>query len=98
MKLQIGTLARSARIPRCLIEVCVARLHDAQRAQVQGRRRAPASASLAVRANLAAWTGNAGDATAARDQYAALLPPASGSPAPTTLTDRGNLASWTVQA
>ena len=30
--------------------------------------------TLAARANLARWTGEAGDAAAARDQFAALLP------------------------
>ena len=30
--------------------------------------------TLAARANLAYWTGKAGDAAGARDQYAALLP------------------------
>ena len=29
---------------------------------------------MATRANLARWTGEAGDPAAARDQYAALLP------------------------
>ena len=30
--------------------------------------------TLAARGNLARWTGEAGDAAGARDQYAALLP------------------------
>ena len=30
--------------------------------------------TLVIRANLARWTGEAGDAAGARDQYAALLP------------------------
>jgi hypothetical protein len=57
--------------------------------------------TLAARANLAYWTGEAGDAAAARDQYAALLPVrerVSGPEHPDTLTDRGNLARWTGQA
>ena len=57
--------------------------------------------TLAVRGNLARWTGQAGDAAAARDLYAALLPDlerVSGAEHPETLTARGNLARWTGQA
>ena len=42
--------------------------------------------TLTARRNLACWTGEAGDAAAARDQFAALLPSASGSSAPSTRT------------
>jgi hypothetical protein len=51
--------------------------------------------TLDVRADLAFWTGEAGDAGAARDQYAALLPVFErvlGPEHPETLTARGNLA------
>jgi Tetratricopeptide repeat len=54
--------------------------------------------TLAARANLAAWTGAAGDAAAARDLLAALLPVyerVSGPEHPGTLAARGNLARWT---
>jgi hypothetical protein len=54
--------------------------------------------TLAARANLARWTGNAGDAAGARDQYAALLPIRErvlGPEHPDTLIDRANLADWT---
>jgi hypothetical protein len=54
--------------------------------------------TLTVRADLASWTGAAGDAAGARDQYAALLPiiervlrPEH----PDTLTVRASLAYWT---
>ena len=40
--------------------------------------------TLTARANLARWTGEAGDAAGARDQYAALLPIRSGCWAPST--------------
>ena len=40
--------------------------------------------TLAARGSLARWTGEAGGAAAARDQYAALLPVMSGSLAPST--------------
>ena len=49
----------------------------------------------------ARWTGEAGDAVAARDQYAALLPIRErvlGPEHPETLTTRQNLAHWTEQA
>ena len=42
--------------------------------------------TLAARAHLADWTGVAGDAAGARDQFAALLPSASGCWAPSTRT------------
>ena len=42
--------------------------------------------TLAARASLAYWTGQAGDAAAARDQFAALLPWPSASSAPSTPT------------
>ena len=57
--------------------------------------------TLAVRANLAYWTGQAGDAAGARDQFAALLPirnRVQGSDHPETLAARHNLAYWTGQA
>ena len=57
--------------------------------------------TLTARANLAYWTGEAGDAAGARDQYAALLPVGErvlGPEHPDTLTTRGNLARWTGEA
>ena len=57
--------------------------------------------TLTVRANLAHWTGNAGDAAGARDQFATLLPVRErvlGAEHPHTLTDRANLAFWTGEA
>jgi hypothetical protein len=57
--------------------------------------------ALIARANLAGWTGEAGDAAGARDQLAALLPlreRVSGPEHPSTLTDRANLAYWTKKA
>ena len=57
--------------------------------------------TLTTRANLARWTGQAGDAAGARDQYAALLPIVErvfGPEHPDTLTDRANLARWTGEA
>ena len=57
--------------------------------------------TLAVRANLAFWTGAAGDPAAARDQFAALLPVCErvlGAEHPDTLAARANLARWTGQA
>jgi hypothetical protein len=57
--------------------------------------------ALAARANLAGWTGQAGDAPAARDLFAALLPVrerVSGSQRPSTLTTQANLAYWTGKA
>ena len=52
-------------------------------------------------ANLARWTGEAGDPAAARDQYAALLPVRDrvlGSEHPDTLNARETLATWTGEA
>ena len=49
-------------------------------------------------ANLAYWTGEAGDAAGARDQYAALLPVCervSGAEHRDTLAVRASLAHWT---
>ena len=57
--------------------------------------------TLTARANLARWTGQAGDPAAARDQYAALLPVRErvlGPEHPDTLTARANLAAWTGEA
>ena len=54
--------------------------------------------TLTDRANLARWTGRAGDPAAARNQYAALLPVVErvlGPEHPDTLTERANLAHWT---
>ncbi|HEX5144412.1 MAG TPA: tetratricopeptide repeat protein [Mycobacterium sp.] len=59
------------------------------------------SDTLTVRAELAYWTGKAGDAAAARDAYAALLPArvrVSGPEHPDTLAARDNLAYWTGSA
>ena len=57
--------------------------------------------TLTARANLARWTGEAGDAAGARDQFAALLPIAErvlGPEHPDTLTTRASLARWTGEA
>ena len=57
--------------------------------------------TLTARHNLAAWTGEAGDAAGARDQLAALLPIRErvlGPEHPGTLTARHNLAAWTGEA
>ena len=57
--------------------------------------------TLVARGNLAYWTGAAGDAAGARDQYAALLPIRErvlGAEHPATLTARANLARWTGAA
>ena len=57
--------------------------------------------TLTARAGTAYWTGMAGDATGARDQYAALLPIRErvlGPEDPDTLTTRHNLARWTGEA
>lgn len=57
--------------------------------------------SLAVRANLAYWAGRTGDAVAARDQFAALLPASErvlGTEHPDTLTTSSSLAHWTKRA
>jgi hypothetical protein len=57
--------------------------------------------TLADRGNLASWTGEAGDAAGARDQFAALLPireRVSGSEHPDTRATRNNLAYWAEKA
>ena len=57
--------------------------------------------ALAARSELAYSTGQAGDAAAARDQFAALLPAAErilGPEHPDTLAARASLAYWTGQA
>ena len=57
--------------------------------------------TLTVRADLAGWTGKAGDPAAARDQFAALLPVrerVSGPEYPDTLDARHELAFWTGEA
>jgi tetratricopeptide repeat protein len=57
--------------------------------------------TLWTRGNLARWTGEAGDAAGARDQYAVLLPIEErvlGPEHPDTLTTRGNLTYWTRRA
>ena len=54
--------------------------------------------TLTARGNLASWTGMAGDAAGARDQYAALLPIRErvlGAEHPDTLAARSGLADWT---
>jgi hypothetical protein len=57
--------------------------------------------TLGARHNLARWTGSAGDAAGARDQFAALLPIiewVQGPDHPETLTTRNQLAYWTGSA
>jgi hypothetical protein len=57
--------------------------------------------TLAARNQLAIWTGMAGDATGARDQFAALLPVRErvlGADHRDTLGTRHNLARWTGEA
>ena len=57
--------------------------------------------TLTTRANLATWTGRAGDAAGARDQFAALLLTRErvlGAEHPDTLTTRHDLANWTGEA
>ena len=57
--------------------------------------------TLIARADLARWTGRAGDAAAARDQYAALLPireRVSGAEHPETQHVREELGYWTNEA
>jgi hypothetical protein len=59
------------------------------------------SDTLAARVGLAQWTGEAGEAAAARDQFAALLPVLErvlGREHPETLGSRGGLAYWTGEA
>ena len=57
--------------------------------------------TLTARGNLARWTGEAGDAAGARDQFAALLPIVErvlGPEHPGTLITRDSLAYWTGEA
>ena len=57
--------------------------------------------TLVARGSLASWTGWAGDAAGARDQYAAMLPIVErvlGPGHPNTLATRHNLAIWTGEA
>ena len=57
--------------------------------------------TLTARANLARWTGEAGDAAGARDRFAALLPVVErvlGPEHADTLTARASLARWTGEA
>jgi Tetratricopeptide repeat len=57
--------------------------------------------TLAARASLAHWTGQAGDPAAARDQFTVLLPVRErvlGPEHPDTLTARASLARWTGEA
>jgi hypothetical protein len=57
--------------------------------------------TLAARAEVAMWTGKAGDEAGARDQFAALLPIQErvlGPEDPLTLDTRCNLALWTGEA
>jgi hypothetical protein len=57
--------------------------------------------ALSTRGSLARWTGEAGDAATARDQFAALLPRYErmlGPEHPETLTAQHNLARWAGQA
>jgi hypothetical protein len=57
--------------------------------------------TLDVRGGLARWTGEAGDAAGARDQFAALLPVRErvlGAEHPATLTARSSLARFTGEA
>jgi hypothetical protein len=57
--------------------------------------------TLTACANLATWTGEAGDPAAARDLYATLLPVrerVSGPEHPNTLTAQAEIARWTGAA
>ena len=57
--------------------------------------------TLTARGRLAYWTGEAGDAAGARDQFTALLPfeeQILGTEHPDTLSARSNIARWTGQA
>jgi hypothetical protein len=57
--------------------------------------------TLVAQSNVAGWTGHAGDAAGARDQYAALLPIRErvlGPGHPDTLAARNELACWTREA
>ena len=63
--------------------------------------RAGAPGDPGSRDGLARFTGEAGDAAAARDQFAALLPALEqvlGPEHPETLASRGGLAYWTGEA
>ncbi len=74
----------------------IARAHEADDAYGPEHRD-----TLVARANLAYWTGEAGDAAGARDQFAALLPIQErvlGPEHQRTLADRGGLAIWTGAA
>ncbi|MFD0480453.1 hypothetical protein ACFQ0B_79240 [Nonomuraea thailandensis] len=54
--------------------------------------------TLTARYDLATWTGEAGDAAAARDQLTALLPTVErvqGAEHPNTLNTRHEIARWT---
>jgi hypothetical protein len=65
------------------------------RERVQGREYPD---TLATRHEIARWSGEAGDAAGARDQFAALLPVrerVQGPNHPDTLAARSNLAYWT---
>ena len=56
---------------------------------------------MTARHALALWTGKAGDAAAARDQYAELLPVSErvlGPKHPHVLADRSHLTYWTKKA
>jgi hypothetical protein len=56
--------------------------------------------TITVRQDHAHWTGMAGDAVRARDEYAALLPVADralGADHPRTVSIRSNLARWTAK-
>jgi hypothetical protein len=58
----------------------------------------PSKSAGGPRDGLARWTGETGDAAAAREQYTALLPVwerVSGLEHPLTLTARASLARWT---
>jgi len=57
--------------------------------------------TLTARGSLAYWTGEAGDAAGARDQFAALLPVREqvlGAEHPETLDARNDLDHWTRKA
>jgi hypothetical protein len=57
--------------------------------------------TLAARASVVGWTGQAGDAVGAQDQFAALLPMrerVSGPAHPASLDARASLARWTGEA
>ena len=68
------------------------------RVQVRGRKHPE---TITIRVSLARWIGAAGDAVAARDQHAALLPVyvrVLGPEHPETLKVRGNITHWTTMA